>query len=552
MMEIITNIRKVASLKNRILTAALNLDAYRAASPIIVKKDDKKYIVARHIDSGNLEELRKNAKFIPEDYQIVYFNPYFLLTPIYSSVHSDFMSAMEFISEGEKKILIHQDIPMSLYQSLSTKYELVMNEKPNISISYMYKLSRKEVLEKFMLDRDKADQIALNLIVESPDKKELEQYIKTRVDTRFTTLDDLMKSNGLDAVLCTSPIGVQEITGFGMDRYKDDEVAALYVSGREFVYLFSSDPLNDFGEGQILDSFELFAKNAVGNGKLGIEEQHFPYGWFERLGLKNTKWENAQSIVRQFREIRGVDDLSYYIIVCRMSAYAIDNAATWAKEQVLAGRKITEMDISNKYDSFVQVFKEKNHIPFKVDKYWTGLHSSSRSMIPSFPSDYTVNMNSKALKIDAGLLIKDERGIHHAASDIARTIEFDDHAQKLYNKLESYMINDVIPNIKDGMKGKDIYNIAVTMIEKDRYYFKIIGMIPESNVGQIFNRDVGHVMGKQEPVTICFNKKSEGIVKEGMVCALEYQWSMKGFSIGVEDEFLVGKDRGINFSRDHK
>jgi len=549
MFEVITNFKKIPHLKNMTTTGELTIDGYKAISPIIVNKDNKRHIVAKHLDRGNLEELKKE-NMIPANYQIVYFRPYFSFITITPPAQADFMTAMEFVAEGEKKMMVHPDIPVSLYQTLSTRFELALIENPSVSLPYIYKLSREDVLKKFNIGRERADQIALRLITASPDRKELEQYIKNRVDTRFTVLDNLMKSNDLNAVLCTSPLGVQEITGLGITRHKEDGVAAFYTLGSEYVYLFSAEKLYGFGECHAVDSFIPFIKNILGDETLGIEEEHFAYGWVEQFGLKSSQWVNAMTPIRQLRELRGVEDLSYYIIACRAGAYAINNAAAWAKEQLLAENKFTEMDISRKHDAFVQEFREIYHIPFKLDKYWTGLHASNRSVTPSFPFNHPVDKTCKAVKIDAGLSIKDENGIHHACSDIARMVLYEDFAQEVYKKLESHMVNDVIPVIKDGTIVKEIYDNAMNMIEKDRKRLEEIGMIPESNVGQVFKRDCGHVLGKQEPVTLWFDKGNEQVIKEGMICAFEYQWSMQGYSIGVEDVFLVGKNHSINITRD--
>ena len=58
MLEVITNMQKIPYLKNRFLTATLSIDGYRSESPVIVRRGDKSYIVARHLDRGNMEEYR--------------------------------------------------------------------------------------------------------------------------------------------------------------------------------------------------------------------------------------------------------------------------------------------------------------------------------------------------------------------------------------------------------------------------------------------------------------------------------------------------------------
>lgn len=550
MVNIITNYGNNPKLKTRFLTTTLNFDAYRAASPILVANNDKTYIVARHLDRGNMEEYIKDADLIPADCMPVYYNPYFAFAPIFPTAHKDFMAAMEFVMGKETTMTVNPEIPISLYQTLSERFELVLEEKTPVDLKNAYKLPLQDVSARFTAGRKTAAGIALHLISASKDKEELRKYIENTEDTRFTVLNDLMKANNLDAVLCTSPVAVQEIAGLGLERHKDDEFAACYQAGSEFVYLFSAEPLNDFAGHECEEVFIPFIKSILDHGKLGIEEQHFSYNWVDQFNLKSEQLVNALQLIRQSREARGAYNLSYYIIASRASAYAIDHAAAWAKEQILSGNEITEMDISRKYDSLVKEFRENYKIPFRIEKYWTGLHASDRSITPSYPFDHRVGKNCKALKIDAGLMIRDEKGMHLGASDIARSFAFDENAQEMYGKLEAYMVKDLIPSYKDGIVVKDIYDAAAARIEKDRKRLEEIGMIPESYVGDVFRRDVGHVMGLQEPVSLWFDKGSEQIVREGMICAFEYQWSMQGYSIGVEDIFLIGKDHGINITRD--
>ena len=71
MLEIITNIRKVPWLRSRITTSMIETDSYRTTTPIIIKNNGKTFLIAKHIDRGNIEELKKNT-IIPKDWQVLY------------------------------------------------------------------------------------------------------------------------------------------------------------------------------------------------------------------------------------------------------------------------------------------------------------------------------------------------------------------------------------------------------------------------------------------------------------------------------------------------
>ena len=202
------------------------------------------------------------------------------------------------------------------------------------------------------------------------------------------------------------------------------------------------------------------------------------------------------------------------------------------------------------HEANIKEYIKKNKIPFVISKYWTGLHSSDRSVTPSYAFDHNVTVDSKALKLDAGLLLKDNKGILLAVSDIARTISFTDYGEKLFEVLDKIIYENVIPKIKSGLTGEEIYLMTTDSIEEYRSVLEPIGMIPKEKVSEVFNRDVGHGLSLHEPGTLWFEKGDKKAVLEGMVCAHEIQWSTRGFSIGVEDIFLVGKTHGINISRD--
>lgn len=549
MLEIITNIQKVPHLKYRFTTAALNIDGYRTDSPIIAKKDDKYYIVSRHLDRGNMEELKK-LNLLPHNAEPVYFKPYFAFVPIEPLAKEDFYAVFEYIAQGYKVIRVQQDMPMYLYEMFSAKYELLLEEQANIPLMYLYKVPRKAVVERFAETREEAIRVAKNLVVNSRDKEEIEAYLDNTADERFETLDKMMAEEGIEYVFFTSPLGVQEVTGFGMNNFVDDEVAAIYKAGSDEVFFLSAKIQMGFGREEIIFDVNDFVQKTINDCVVGIEEQHFSFGWFNYFRLNNMKWKKAQALTRNFRLLRGVYNLPYYIITSRAGTYAIDNAISWAKEQILAGATITELDVSDKHDALVKEFSKINKIPFKVGKYWTGLHASDRSVTPSFPFNHKITTDSKALKIDAGLILKDKNGILLAVSDIARTITFADYGDKLYEVIEKIMFKDMIPKIKDGITGGEIYKMATDLIEEYRPALEPIGMIPKENVGDVFRRDVGHGLSLHEPGTLWFEKGAKMIVREGMVCAHEIQWSTRGFSIGIEDNFLVGKTHGINLCRD--
>lgn len=559
MVELITDIEDISSLLNvnvrKMFTmVSVGYDAYKVMAPKIVKVKNKTFLLACHLEKGNIMAQKEITKSLPSELEIIYYSPFFNFEGTDINVYPDFIDAFKKITEGEKEVIIQQNTPVSIYKLLMKNYNVKFKkEQINNSKYIMYVLSKDEVIKKFNFKRDKADKIAIKLIGKSPLKSCLEKLIFNRIDSRFETLDKLMQKDKMDAVFCTSPLGVQEITGYGLKKYQEDQLAALYNKGENNIYLFSKQPLGkEFENGKKVDIFSEISRKLTNGNVLGIEEEHFPASLLKDLEIFTGNIKNSMTLIRKSRQNRGWEDLSYYIIASRATVYAIDGALKWAGDKIMNEERISELDVENKYRVLLQNFTEKYNIPFSIVPMLTICYAGNRSIIPSLPTEYFLNSNNKSLKIDAGVSITDDYGIHHAASDITRTLILEKEIQQAYKKLENFMVKEVIPNIKPGMEGKDIYQLAVSKIEDDKDYFKNIGLLSlkVNKFDEIFNRNVGHLMGLQEPVTLFFVKNATEKVNTGMIAAIEYQWHTKNYGIGIEDNFVIGSVGGLNYSRD--
>lgn len=548
MLEVITNMQKIPYLKNRFLTATLSIDGYRSESPVIVRRGDKSYIVARHLDRGNMEEYRKMG-LLPYDSEPVYYRPYFAFVPITPPAHGTFDEAFEYVAGDDRNMKIHRDMPIQLYEMFDRKFDISMEDEIPVPLKYLYKLDRKTVIEKFAEGRDIAVEIAGELLKSSRDREELLEMMETAEDDRFELLDRLMEEKKIDWMLFTTCLGVQEVTGFGMDNFSDEEAAALYRRGSDTVYFMSAKVHDGFGTEEILYEPAEYVKELIGNDAVGIEEQHFSYGWYKAFGMDQKKWKKAQALARNFRLYRGDFNLPYYVITSRTGAFSIEKAMEWAKKQVMEGNPVTEKEVGFKQEQLAAEFAKENKIPFALSKYWTGLHASDRSVTPSYAFEHVITKESKALKFDAGMLLKDNSGILRAASDIARTICFEECGDIFYEIADKVML-EMVEGAKPGITGEDIFKATMGRIEDFRDELEAVGMIPTEKVEEAFKRDVGHGLSLHEPGTFWFERGAEMKTKTGMVCAHEIQWSTRGFSIGTEDNFVIGKNKGLNMCRD--
>jgi len=558
MIELITNLDEISLLlnvdaKKKFTTVSVGFDSYKTMGPKVVVRGNNKYLLACHLEKGNITAQREIEKTLPSDVEVIFYEPYFTFDGEDLFVFPDFISAFGEIAKGESDIVLEPDIPVSMYKYFTKNFHVLFkNQKTDDLIFYQYTLSKKTVMNRMNFQRDQADTVAIDLIHNSSQKNELEKLIYDRKDTRFEVMDHLMQQEKLNAVFCTSPLSIQEITGYGLQNYCENQFASLYT-GSEKVFLFSRKPLEKyFGEGEKVNLLSAISENISENDVLGIEENHCPSFLFKELEKITKNIKDCMTPLRKNREIRGVEDLSYYIIASRATVYAIEGALEWAKNKICNKENVTETNVEKQYHYLLEKFKEKYNIPFNIVTMLTICCAGNRGPIPSLPTKYFLNPKINSLKLDAGVSVSDSLGIHHAASDITRTLLFHEKIEHGYRKLEEFMSKKVIPNVKPEMKGRDIYHLAVSPIEDRKDFFKELGMLSfeVKNFEDIFNRNVGHLMGLQEPVTLFFLKNSSEKVKKGMIAAIEYQWHTKNFGIGIEDNFVVGTTEGLNISRD--
>ncbi len=551
MLEVRVDLQKTPYLQNRFLQATICYDS-RTDVPIYIKKGEKSYIVAKCADGANIEEINKLG-LMPEVDERVYFKPYFLFRDDYrDGFYPDLDSAIEYVAGDDKDMLIPQDLSMSLYSQFEKRFNITIAEETYMPLRYVYTLSRDFIKVRFMRSRSGAVDSAKKLIANSRSKKELEWYLDNTVDNRFEILDKLMAEKKVDVMFFTSKLGVQEASGLGVQECHDDMFGVLYSPEWEDVYLLSAKYLKGFGREQVVLNPADFYTEKVGDKAVGIEELQFSYGWYRYFGMNEANCVFAQSVSRSLCMLEGSFSLPYHIIGCRAGVYGFEKALDYVRENVLEkDGSVNELDMAEVYWHAMQEFGAKNNIPLKIDHYWTTIMPFGRVLTPCHPYDYPITKASRGVKIDSGVLVKDENGIILAATDIARTLCFEEHAGAVHNKLLGFIQDDIIPFVKHGTLSKEVYNFGIGLAESAREEFTAINMMPKEVLSvETFPRDVGHVMGLQEPVDLTFVGTSDAALQEGVICAYEYQWSMGGTCMGVEDNFLVGKDTSYNLCID--
>jgi len=297
------------------------------------------------------------------------------------------------------------------------------------------------------------------------------------------------------------------------------------------------------------DNLRAALDNLIGDASLGAEDKNLEIGRVFEIGLDKVKY--ATDLFRTWRENNALIDLPYYVIAGQATRYALDNAITFTGGAITAKRKITEKDVEAKFLELFDEFRLKYNCTFlEFKRYFVVLHAGTRTPYASLSSDFPLNAEINSLKIDGGILVF-HGGILRACSDMARSLVLTEGGKKVYDLTVKLMVESAIPAAKQGNTGSDVYWAGVNPLVEMEQTIKEWGMLPPgASIKDSYNRDIGHIMAKQEPVTLGLVKAETKLkLQSGMIGAVEYQWPYKKHALGIEDHYLVTDKKGVNISR---
>jgi Xaa-Pro aminopeptidase len=418
---------------------------------------------------------------------------------------------------------------------------------------FVYAVEKDGMASAHDQDRAVAQKTALELIdkfseAKSEDKDLIKKNISASRSDKFALLESLMLKDNLSSVLASSPINIQELAPLPWEELKDGFLA-LYHNQKAF--LLCPEPVENplLTKKGDYDTLRDALDELIGDASLGVEEKNLDIGRVSEIGWDKVK--NATDLFRTWREHSTLSDLPYYVIVGQATRYAMEKAVAFAGEAITAKQKITEKDVEEKFLELVNEFKLKyNCSLFDFKRYFVVLHAGTRTPYASLSSDYLLNAEMNSLKLDAGILIL-QNGILRGCSDMARSLVLTEEGKKVYLLTERLMLESAIPAAKPGNTGSDVYWAGVSPLVEIEEEIKKWGMLPPAaSIKDSYNRDIGHIMAKQEPATIGLVKaETNRRLQAGMIGAVEYQWPYKKHALGIEDLYLVTDKRGIVISR---
>lgn len=534
------------NIEEDLLYVRLNLDAPHVSSPLLVKKGEETYLLVRDGERGNFD-----GEQIPAT--VLYFNTYEKFNDDDGELPRDWVEIVREIACGDE-VEVDDELHVGAVFRMSEAFPLMVNSTSVISQLFSYQVDTETVKKAFSACYGTGLQDARKLVSGLEQKERILKLLDGGVSSgeRFSYLDTIVHDLKLDAILLSSPLNVQEVTGLPYEYLKTHEVIAVYSPGMP-VNVISYSSL-DFPHLQ-LNRIHKNVREAVAAWRIhqkitiGIEEDHLPYRYALELGLGRGNLIPVGEKLRYWREFRAPEDLPFYLVAAQATISGINETLKYAEELITTEREFTETEIQRHlYENFAR-FLAKNELRVRIVPYFIVLHAGQRTTYPNKPSfDVLKSSDTKSLRLDCGVFVIDERGLLRATSDLCRTLTLQPEAKELYTYLARLMISRAVPAIMPGKRGADIYREGVReMFSSDQTRWIAKGLLPESGLTR-YRRHIGHVMGKQEPSTVVFEEGNEGVLKNGMVCCLEYHWLRGHYAIGVEDMFLVTSEGAVNIT----
>lgn len=542
MVKVIFNqqtIKQMVGLDSRkcLLYPHMDLDSRGFSSPIMVEDDGgERYLFVKDIERGNFDERDLAAK-------VKFYRTYMTFDPVPDKMPDEWMDLLDTIVSGDQ-LATDDGVFYSAYEALAQKFKVVVSESIPWWRVYKYEIKRADVIEEFKSSYAKAVEDAKKI---APKLAERMAY----KDSRFERLDAILEGLKLNTLIVSSPLNSQETTGIPFDFFENE--SALVVYNHDHIWALTNQPIMK----KFCQLTGVFAdlKQAIGSlpisldEAVGIEENHLTMGLFKELGLNKVCPLGVP--LRQWRESRTGEELPFYVIAAHTTRYGMETALRIAQENIQQGIDFLETDVEQYLYTAYENYVGSQPMSITIQPYFLVLHNGRRTGRPNLPQFAPpVNGETRSLKIDSGIKVIDQNGLIRAVSDLCRTLPLDAAAKELYGYLDKLMTQVSIPAAVPGRTGEEVFLAGTRDFAATGTHWVELGILPQGcELAKEYTRDIGHVLGKQEPATLGFRKGNQFVLQEGMVACVEYQWPYFPYAIGVEDMLLVSSEGAINITR---
>lgn len=545
MFELITDlpsIEKATGLKfsKDLLYPALCLDSVKNTTPCLLKGPGKTFLFYRNLEAGNIQQHKLQGM------ETISYGRYLMFDEArVVPTEPDLPSAVKKRIDSGAKLRVYPDLPFEIYLLLreTLPLELLLEKDDRASRLFVHRLKKGEIPQKFK-GNPQWDPLALKLMGDKGN--ELRNYFKTeKGEERFTLLDQVMTEEGIDAILASSPIDVQELSGIAVKEISDGTLA-LYTRGEAEVFIFSPEKLKGHEGKEAAEFLPGYLASILRGRRVGVTAD-MAIGYLMEAWKNTKEIKSATPLYRRWREGLTVCDLSAYIIAAKATQKGVEEALDFARKGLNEGGKTKESEVYRRYRESVQGFQREHRLDLQLQPYFIVLHCSDRTLYPSVPSSHTLGPDLKCVRIDTGVLVYDSKGFLRACSDIGRSLVRGE-GEELYGVV-SNVLDQIISKIRPGMAGMEVFEMGMKNLLPHEKRFKELALFPSSkSIYDEYRRDVGHLLGKQEPTSMAFNRDCTRPLMEGMMGCIEIPWIMGDYSMGIEDMFLVTKDSHVRLT----
>lgn len=526
------------SLPDRFLMAIRSFDNAKTVTPFVLEKNEKRYGLFLHVEKGNAQ-----AALLPADIEQRFYNPYynFDVAEQPPAVARSLEDLLEEIAGTERNLIVDDHMPQSIVRRLEKRFKITLEYTAGVGSVCARRVELAEVRNILGRERPAANKIARKVLQSSRHRDSLVSFLDREDDHRFERLDSMLANESIESLIVTSALNIQELAGLPM-RGKRRGLAAIYVKENGLWLIESAST----SEGREFPSLQEACRQLAGSGRIGVEMDDMPAWMFAAMDLRNMDSVAADNLIRKWRDTGTLPDLPFYVLAARASAYAIEKALAFASAHRSDG--INEMDAYKIYLDELYGYVSVHAPGLRVARTLTNFHSGNRTIFPSNPAAHPINERINTLKIDAGCMLFDSEGVLLGCSDIARTLCFTKDGTELYEIFRQSVADRLLPACGSGAKGKDIHHLAIEDLKKvDQPGNSLSRKI---SIPADFNRDVGHVLGKNNLSHLQFTAAGSDALEQGMIACCEYQWPLKGHTVAYEDTGLVTDGGGLNFTID--
>jgi Xaa-Pro aminopeptidase len=524
-----------------LLVPSLMLEAPRWGIPLIFTSGEDRTLLCRDVERANVESHRPSLA-------AEYFAPYFMVErdrP--TDAHADLPSAVGSLSDG-RRVVVEAGSPYGIFAELE-RHGLATKPAPSPSHPVLVRgVDRASVVAEFRAHAPAAERTAAKIAATRPAVSGGLGAPRVLPDSRFDRLDDLLARLGVDALLASSSLNRQELAGLAGTTAG----LVLAVRGHDEIYVIgTAGAATDHGEREqrfasLPDAVEALIS---GDARLAIEERDLPLGMALLLHAHDIETVDATVALSRWREARAHEDLPYAVIAAQASRFAIEGALADLQDRRSRGLATTELDVRDRYLSLVEEFRREHDVPFAVAPYFTNLHGTDRALRPAAPTDAPVTPSTPSVKFDAGLLVC-AGGLVMGSSDVARTLALTPELEEARRAFESVVLDVSLPALRPGMTGADVHRHVTAALDAVAPDLDDLGVHPGPHwrAATSFDRNVGHLMSKQESLVTEFTADAEEALADGSVVAVEIQWAFGAAGLAHEEMAVVTSSGGVPLS----